>query len=273
MFGYIMINKPELKVREYEQYQGYYCGVCQSLKKRQGQLPRLTLSFDMTFMALLLSSLYEPESKGDCRRCLLHPLKKQLHIQNEYTDYAADMNLLLSYYNLVDNWKDDHSYKDKALAEIMKPKIKKLSRQYPRQYSAVSQYIRELSACEKEEQSNIDLAAGLTGRMLGEIYVRQEDLWSGHLRRFAFFLGKFVYLMDAWDDLEKDLAAGSYNPWKYYPDETREQQANSILNMMMSECSLAFEQLPIVENTGILRNVLYSGVWTRMEQIKESKKE
>lgn len=108
--------------------------------------------------------------------------------------------------------------------------------------------------------------------MFGEIFVMREDLWSPSLRRLGFFLGKFIYLMDAWEDLPKDLVSRSYNPWRHIPEEKREETSLQVLNMMMSECSLAFERLPIIENTGILRNILYSGVWNKYKQIKENQR-
>lgn len=272
MFGYIVINKPELKVKEYETYRAYYCGVCHSLRERHGQLGRLTLSFDMTFLALLLSGLYEPETKCTCSRCLLHPTTRHPRQQNRYTDYAADMNILLSYYNLADDWKDDRNYKSKAMAELLKKAVRQIRRQYPRQARAVSHYVCALSGCEERNDTDLDRVAGLTGKMLAELFVYQEDVWSPLLRRMGFFLGKFIYLMDAWEDLEKDIESGSYNLWKQLPEESRQESSQQILNLMMSECSLAFEQLPILENAGILRNVLYSGVWSKFEQIKEQRK-
>lgn len=272
MFGYITICRPELKVKEYDTYRAYYCGLCHSLKERYGQVPRLTLSFDMTFLAILLSGLYEEEHRQSCGRCLLHPMQKHCRIQNACTDYAADMNILLSYYDLADDWIDDRNMKSLTMARILKKKVKKIRKNYPRQAQAVEQYVHNLSRLELEKSNDLDAAAGLTGRMFGEIFVMREDLWSPSLRRLGFFLGKFIYLMDAWEDLPKDLVSGSYNPWRHITEEKREETSLQVLNMMMSECSLAFERLPIIENTGILRNILYSGVWNKYKQIKENQR-
>ena len=96
MFGYIVVNKPEMKFREFDVYQSYYCGLCKSLKDNYGKMGQITLSYDMTFLALLLTSLYEPETVSGYRRCAVHPAKKHFYRQNEFTDYAADMNILLS---------------------------------------------------------------------------------------------------------------------------------------------------------------------------------
>ena len=149
---------------------------------------------------------------------------------------------------------------------------------YPRQVKAVETYIEELGKAEDAQESNIDKISGLTGTMLGEIFAWREDIWAEELRYFGFYLGKFVYLMDAYEDIEEDLKQGRYNPFtELYKKETFEQDCQQILKMMMAETSKVFEQLPILEDAEILRNILYAGVWTRYGQIrcrrKETKKE
>ena len=276
MFGYVTVNKPELKVKDYDTYRAFYCGLCRSLKNNYGEVERLTLSFDMTFLALVLTGLYEPNTKTRCRRCLLHPTQKLPMKENIYLDYAADMNILLSYYNLADNWKDDRDVKSRAMCLALKHHIRPLAEKYPRQFRAIRKYLKELDRLEKEKCSDLDKAAGLTGEMLAELFVYEEDMWAASLRRLGFFLGKFIYLMDAWEDLPEDKKNNSYNPWKYWEDrDDFGTFSESILNMMMSECSLAFEQLPILEHAEIIRNVLYAGVWSKYTelQMKRSKNE
>ncbi|WP_434311503.1 DUF5685 family protein [Hominifimenecus sp. rT4P-3] len=273
MFGYITVNKPELLVKDFDTYRAYYCGLCHALKKQLGKRAQLTLSYDMTFLAILLTGLYEPKNVRTCHCCLLHPAVKHPTYENPYLDYAAAMNLLLSYYNLLDNWRDERSVKSRILAIALRPAVRRIKKQYPRQTAAVCRYLRRLSRCEQESSTDLDYVSGLTGEMLGEIFVYQEDSWAPILRRMAFFLGKFIYLMDALDDLEKDRKDGLYNPWAemaHQPDF--QKNAEDILTMMMGECSLAFERLPILKNTAILRNVLYSGVWSKYEKIKENQK-
>ena len=103
MFGYVTINKPDLTIRDFETYHSYYCGLCRDLHKRYGRSGQLTLSYDMTFLALLLSALYEPEVKRSTERCLIHPVHKHETVMTPYTEYAADMTILLSYFNLEDS--------------------------------------------------------------------------------------------------------------------------------------------------------------------------
>ena len=100
MFGYIVVNQPELKMKEYDEYRKYYCGLCKSLKDRYGARGQISLSYDMTFLVLLLTGLYEPEKHSGSRRCIAHPTSKHTYVQNEYTDYVADMNVILPIINV-----------------------------------------------------------------------------------------------------------------------------------------------------------------------------
>lgn len=107
MFGYVTTNMEEMKIKDYRIYHGFYCGVCQDLKEDHGQTSRVTLTYDVTFLGILLTGLYETETKREEHFCAMHPFKKHLCLRNQWTAYAADMNVLLSYYNLLDDWEDE----------------------------------------------------------------------------------------------------------------------------------------------------------------------
>ena len=112
------------------------------------------------------------------------------------------------------------------------------------------------------------------GELLGELFVYEKDIFAEHLYRMGFFLGKFIYLMDAYEDVEKDRKKGQYNPFTgCFTQENFEEMCGSILNMMMTECAREFEKLPILENVEILRNILYSGVWVKYEMIHRKRTE
>ena len=278
MFGYIVVHKPELKVREYETYRASYCGLCHSLKKQSGRIGQLTLSFDMTFLALLLTGLYEPETVTKSARCIAHPVEKHFYRENRYFDYAADMNVLLTYYKCLDDWQDERKLTACLFGQELKGNVKKLAERYERQSRCLRDNLAALSAYEKEKQYDIDKTAGFFGAIMAELFVYAEDEWAEKLRRMGFYFGKFIYLMDAYEDIEEDLKQGRYNPFtELYKKETFEQDCQQILKMMMAETSKVFEQLPILEDAEILRNILYAGVWTRYGQIrcrrKETKKE
>ena len=94
MFGYVLINKEELKFKEYDVYKSYYCGLCQTLNNRSGRFAQLTLNYDMTFLQLLLTGLYEPETKIESFRCKLHPLKKYIKRTNKITEFIFSISKL-----------------------------------------------------------------------------------------------------------------------------------------------------------------------------------
>lgn len=272
MFGYINVNKPEMKLKELDLYQSYYCGLCKTLKSQFGRKGQLTLSYDMTFVILLLTSLYEPETEVSSQGCMAHPLRKHPTRINQFTRYGADMNLLLSYYKCLDDWEDERKVTKKVIASFLKKKCRRIAEAYPKKASVFRKNLEQIHQCEKENSRNLDEVSGYFGRIMEEIFVWRKDEWEADLRRMGFFMGKFIYLMDAYEDVEKDCSTGNYNPFlEEFQTEGFEKKIEMVLSMMMAECSRAFERLPIVENTEILRNILYSGVWCRYEYVKKNR--
>lgn len=197
---------------------------------------------------------------------------------NEATEYAADMNIILSYQNFEDDWRDNRSYSKKAFARMLGKDYNRIMAKYPRQVKAVETYIEELGKAEDAQESNIDKISGLTGTMLGEIFAWREDIWAEELRYFGFYLGKFVYLMDAYEDFETDKRKNAYNVFRVQRKEDMQNLdtfVKLLLTSMMSECAKSFERLPILMHADILRNVLYSGVWTKYEynRLKRERKQ
>lgn len=268
VFGYVMINKPELKVREFEVYQSYYCGLCRELKRKYGLRGQITLTYDLTFLLLLLSSLYEPkEQKGTCR-CVAHPGGRHPVRRNAITEYAADMNLLMAYYKCRDDWADERRPEKALLSALLRGKSRRAAAGYEKKVRRMTGLLQKLYRKEKEGAAGLDEMAGCFGGIMAELFAYRRDVWNPHLRRMGFYLGKFIYLMDAYDDVEQDLESGSYNPLKpYWGQPDFEEKSRQMLTMMMAECCREFEMLPIVENAGLIRNILYSGVWARFEKI------
>lgn len=269
MFGYVIVNKPEMKFKEFDLYQSYYCGLCRTLKDAYGKVGQMTLSYDMTFVVLLLTSLYEPETVVEVRKCVTHPFGKHPVRSNLFSKYAADMNLLLSYYKCLDDWEDERKVTRKVMAQSLRRRIRKVTEDYPQKECLVSEKMQQIHQCEREQRLNLDEVSGYFGEIMAEILAYRKDEWEEELRRMGFFLGKFIYLMDAYEDVEKDAKTGNYNVFVHeYKEADFEQRTEKILSMMMAECSRAFERLPIVENVDILRNILYSGVWCRYELVR-----
>ncbi len=270
MFGYIQANSAELKMKEYCRYRGFYCGLCRRLLKKYGLTAQMLLSYDMTFLILLLTGLYEQDTDTRKILCPLHPSRRQMALTNRFTDYAADMTVALAYFDLRDDWDDDRNPAGLAGAKLLKKHYDRIKERYPRQCGAIEEYVEQLQRCELSDCDDLDRVAGLTGRMLGEIFLYKKDRWSTYLWQTGFFLGKFIYLMDAWEDLDKDTKRGRYNPlWSHRNDEEYEQWIDGILTMMMAECCRAFEMLPIVQDADMMRNILYAGVWVRRDLVRE----
>ena len=264
MFGYIVVNQPELRIREWEMYHSYYCGLCRILKEKYGRVGQVTLSYDMTFILMLLSGLYDPETVCGKSRCIMHPGKKHEYRCNELTEYVADMNVLLMEYKCLDDWKDDRKRLRLLMARMLGRRTEESRRRYSQKLEQIAAAMEKLSLAEEQGVTDLDYMAGCFGQVMAQIMICREDEWKDNLYRFGFYLGKFVYLLDAYEDLEEDIEKGRYNPLKErYKEPDFEQNCLDILTMMMSACCREFEQLPILDNVEILRNILYSGVWSR----------
>jgi len=273
LLGVMMVRKDELKFREYDRYRGYYCGLCRAIGQRCSSACRMALSFEMTFLAMLHTSLYEPETSAEKHRCLFHPVTKQLMLSNEAIDYAADLSALVSYYDLLDGWEDERRVDRLAASRVLKSAAKRAGERLPRQKEAVERYVRALHEVEKRNDQNLDAAANLTGEMLAELYVMREDVYAKDLRELGFYLGKFIYLCDSYEDIERDIKKKNYNPLiERGRDEAFAGHCEQMLSDMMARAAMAFERLPLLEDAEIMRNILYSGVWLRFEHATEQRK-
>ena len=289
MFGYVTVNRPELKVKDLELYRSYYCGLCAELHRRYGRKGQLLLSYDCTFLTLLLTGTYEPEESEAMHRCIVHPAIVHREISNRFTEYAADMNVLLAFLKAEDDWRDEHRQSAKLLAIMLRKDYLKIREKYPRQEKAVRENIRALHREEKRWKQSagspsgtektpiadllgkIDRIAGYTGKFLGELCVFGEDLWEEDLRQTGFYLGKFIYLMDAYDDLEEDRKNGNYNVLLELQKEIPESFEDYVKEILLDTaacCCRVFERLPIVKDVELIRNILYSGIWVRFNQIR-----
>lgn len=273
MFGYVIINKGDMTFREFDVYRSYYCGLCRTLKEEFGVRGQVSLNYDMTFLVMLLSSLYEPETIKEKKSCIAHPCKKQKISVNDITRFAAEMNLLLTGYKCEDDWKDEKNIAKKMYGMSLKKEILQLREKYSEKAEIIEVSFRNMEKLEKENCQNIDRMASLFGKVTEELFIYRQDEWEEILRKMAFHLGKFIYMLDAYEDLEEDLKKNRYNPFSSRcQGEEFEKECKIIMTAAIAECTRAFEILPLIENVSILRNILYSGVWYRYEKIRDKKK-
>lgn len=269
MFGYVKVNKMDLTFREYEHYRGYYCGLCKYLKDNHGEISRLSLNYDITFLILVLTSVYRPKSNVIEEGCIVNPFKKKKKIINDITEYAASMNVLLTYYKLEDNLRDDKGIKDKLAYNIYKGKLKLAYEKYPQKAEFIKNQLEILYNLEKEKNLNIDLVSNTFGNLMGEIFAYKEDEFEKELRRIGFNVGKYIYILDAYEDLDKDYEKGRYNPFIEYIDKREElrEKADKLISMSLGMLSRSVDNLNLRVNTNIIENIVYSGVYLRYQNI------
>ncbi|NLD33900.1 MAG: hypothetical protein GX653_03240 [Clostridiales bacterium] len=260
MFGYVVANLDKLTPQQRGLYQAAYCGLCVTLGNQHGLSCRLTLTYDMAFLIILLSSLADEEPAYSQMRCAVHPLKKRSVFVSQCTPYAADMNLMLAHAKSLDDWADDRKLLSLSQAKVFERAAQAARTRHPRQGETIDQCLRDLSAMEKEGEVNPDLPANAFGRLLGEIFVHDEkDSQADALRDFGFALGRFIYLMDAVMDLKEDIRKERYNPLVLIPTERHE----ALLHLQMAQCAACYDRLKVPRNGDLIENILYSGVWTK----------
>ena len=262
MFGYVTASLKELTKEQQLRYNGIYCGICRRIRQQSGNMARLGLSYDIAFLSALLMSLYEPEETSGKNACLPHPIVKKPWVDNVYIRYGADMNVALSYYNLLDNWIDDGKRSAKLLASALEGSVEEIRQRFPRQCEAIEACVAELSRLEKENCANPDTCAACFGRLMAELFVYEEDLWAPSLRQMGDALGRFIYLLDAALDYDKDLKKGSYNPYLAMGTGKDWPRWEEYLVLTMGRCTEYYERLPLVQDKPLLDNILYSGIWT-----------
>ncbi|CEO31247.1 DUF5685 family protein [Paraclostridium sordellii] len=269
MFGYVRINKMDLTFREFDTYKGYYCGLCKYLKENHGEISRLSLNYDITFLILLLTSVYRPKSTLTKEVCIANPIKKKNRIVNEVTEYAASMNVLLTYYKLEDNLHDDKGVKDIIAYNLYKGKLKKVYEKYPKKADYIKSQLEELQKLESENSTNIDKVSNTFGNLMGEIFAYKEDDFEGKLRSIGFNIGKYIYILDAYEDLDKDIKKGRYNPFIEYIDKKEEliKKVDKLISISLGYLSQSIDELHIKTNVGIIDNIIYSGVYLRYKNI------
>ena len=273
MFGYVITNAEVLPKDRQARFRAFYCGLCRKLRRKYGLKGGVTLSFDMTFLTVLLNALYEFEEQSGSERCMMHPLKPHAYIDTQVLDYVADINVALAYHKCLDDWQDDRNPISVVEARLLKRAYSAVVERYPRQCEAIEKWIDEIHAIEKSGVTQIDPPVNATGRVLGALFDwKQGDTWSETLQDIGDGLGRFIYLMDAYDDLPADIRKYRYNPLSGFSDrKDYEEFCQSAMMIAVADATCAFEMLPIIRDADILRNILYSGIWTKYVLIRKKK--
>ncbi len=274
MFGYIKAYSPELKVRENEYYRAVYCGLCRSLGKCTGQLSRLTLSYDITFAALLRLAATGGKPKISMRRCVAHPIKKRPMADHcDELDFCAAVGILLAYHKLGDDISDEKGGK-RVKARIgkgfMRGMAKKARRQIADAENIIVKRLSELSEIEKKRLPSVDTPADCFGNLMGELLslgLPSRD--SRIISKIGFHLGRWLYIIDAADDYCDDIKKNRFNPFDflYGGRELTETERENIFNALSAELMSASDAFDLMEMSegqsdiyAIIHNILYLGM-------------
>lgn len=270
MFGYIIPNFETLKPEEKQRYQSVYCGLCHSLRDNYSNISRLTLSYDLTFLVLLLSSLYEPAETHDNCNCIFHPGKKFETTQNEFSNYCADITVAMAYHKILDDVNDEGNLRSKISEHALRAQYKKVCEKIPKICENIEAAMTKISQIEKTDQTfeGSETIAKTFGSIMANIFAVKQDIWAEQLASLGANLGRLIYFMDAATDYPSDIKNNSYNPYRFILNNApiEEQTAHEIKENLMSLAGLAiqpFEKLPLIQDSNLIQNILYEGIWIR----------
>ncbi len=271
MFGYIKVKKEELKIKDFEVYKAVYCSLCKKLGKSYGILSRLTLSYDFAFLSLLNISLKSGCVSFERKRCAFNPLKKCNYCKSsDELDMPSAAAMIMLYYKILDNIKDEKGLKKLGFL-ILKPIFsgahKKAAKKYPFIEETVAEYIEGQSLAESDDNCTLDSVCDPTAKALSKLLPLCSDNHSQKrvLERLGYCLGRYIYLMDAGCDIEKDIKSGSFNVLKKYVKEGNIKKDTVLktepqIYFCINEAAKAFELLEIKKFKPILGNIIYLGL-------------
>lgn len=282
MFGYIKVYKPELKMKEFEMYKGIYCSLCKQLGKSYGPISRLVLNYDITFLALLFQASQTDESEYKKSHCTFCFAKKCVccTLPDDTLEYASAMTIIMTYHKILDNIHDGNFLK-KIISILSLPyfkaKYKKASKLYPEISSQTDEQMQNQNAVEVSKSTSVDLAADSSAKALGNIIAfRFPDEEKEHAYRFGYCLGRFVYICDALDDLEKDFKNKNYNVFLLNNKSdfsSIRQNSYSILDITADELAKAYETLNLKRYKSILDNIIYYGLDSAINRVLKKEEE
>ncbi|MFA9380999.1 MAG: DUF5685 family protein [Acetanaerobacterium sp.] len=286
LFGYIRPLKPELKIKDYETYRSVYCGLCKELGRVFGPLSRLTLNYDFTFLALLKLAVGDEQPCSKRETCLLHPFSKRICCQSgEALRLTACAAMLMIHYKNEDNYRDGGPFARLA-SLLFRPFLaharRKAARLYPALDDVMSNMMNRQAQLEKDRCDSVDRAADPTAQALSSIceMLSGDERERRVLARFGYLLGRWIYFIDALDDLGEDYKQGGYNPFLLAAspaalDEDTiaaiRREATSSLNLTHGELTKAYQLLQLHRHAEILENIVFLGLPGTLALVNSSK--
>lgn len=274
MFGYLQVYKAELLIKDFESYKSVYCGLCKQLGKDYGILSRMTLSYDCTLLALVYMAINDSDVCFERGRCVVNPLKKcSFCVENEGLKFASAVSAILSYYKMKDDIEDSGFFKSiiiKFISLFFKRGYKKAKKNYPNIENITSEFMRKQFDIERSENPTIDLSANPTAEFISNLIMtipNPHNISNVILEKFGYFLGRWIYLIDASDDYEKDKKNNNFNPFVNYfknkENVTNEEVAdycNNVLNFTVYQITLAYNLIEFNHFKRVLDNIINYGL-------------
>ena len=289
MFGYVTPLKAEMKVKDFARFKCYYCGLCCHIKKEFGNIPRMSLNYDMTFLGLLLDALNPEELEVSIHRCALHPTEKKTVIANNKSlSYAAAMNISLFYYKLLDDVHDDKNLKSKFFSVVLSPYKRKFGATIIKINNDINQCLKDLSILEDNKSFNsldeiCDPFSTLVGIILRDYpYKLTNDCLElrNTLYTLGYSMGKWIYLIDALDDLKSDMEKGKFNPINFLYNKDSLEYDKFIefikpkIEFTILNCGYSLkenlEKLQLNRNQDILYNIIELGLMDKYVNITKN---
>lgn len=278
MFGYVTVCRKAMSQEDYDLFCAYYCGVCKATGKCASQIARMGLSYDITFLAIILSAVMPDEDKKKEGVCIAHPLKKRAYVcESSVMDYAACMGVILTYLKFRDDLEDDKSIKAAALSALFYQGVRKARLGYERQYKEIVLQLKKLSTLEKENSSEIDECADCFAKILETLFtpdfITDEDS-KRTLAWFGYNIGRWIYVLDAYNDIDKDRKKHSFNPFlsngfkdfaKYKKD--LKEKLETSLTFTLENAASAFELMKIYKNKSVAEHIIYCGLPSKQASV------
>ncbi|ADL69728.1 DUF5685 family protein [Thermoanaerobacterium thermosaccharolyticum] len=291
MFGYVKPYKPEMKIKDYDVFKAYYCGLCKEIGRRYGETSRLTLNYELTYLAIFLSGLSDEEIDIKLESCIANPLKKKPIIkENPFVKYSADMNAILVYYKFIDDKADGKATASSFLEVLFRKQFKKSYKLHTEKAQNIRKHLETLQNLEKGKCSSVDESAEPFANILREVFLYEnldiDEKDYKKVEEIAYHLGRYIYILDAYNDLKGDIKNGNYNPFIYQynlTDKNGEIELNNTLKEInewtkfnltftLSTIVKLYEQLKFKKNIGIIDNIFRIGLYMEFMRIMEGEK-
>lgn len=280
MFGYVRADTPYLYMKDNELYRAMYCGVCKGIAETSGQAARMGLSYDVTFLSIIMHNILGVDVKIEKQHCFTHCIRtRKMAEVDELTRQLGALNTVLVYYKYTDDINDGDKGKGKRL--WFKKGFKKVAKGYPEIVKIVSENLAQQEKIEKAMTDSVDRAADATATMLAEFsdYALGEKA-TVYTRNLFYAVGKWIYLIDALDDYDKDKAKGAYNPFALaYQADCRKgllegkngEEVAFIFRSVFFDIRENLAQIPFRFNTDLSDNILLRGLPAVTKRIMEGK--